>query len=470
MYHTHEATERHDKIFALLGMCSDDLGVNGLSPDYQVSWKELLQQLVKFLLGKQVSVETWNDREMAIIDARGYVLGQVSSIESDQDGRLNVNINFKNPSQHLGHAHWNLHASPKSVQKGDIVCLIQGASKPTIIRRHEDHFAVIAIAATSPEATGTESDSDRSPDLLRDFSLVWNWENPSDGLQDQEEYTTVEVNRLVPERSQKELEDYMRKATGLYDVALILEDLEEYTEAETRLREAIKRYERALGKKHLHTLGLIDALGMIYRKSRQWKKAEKLFLQLIQTRNYVQGEEHLDTFRTLANLVSTYRDQGYLKGLEKLEVIADLVKRKECAARVKEEEVVRITESSLEVITLLLDRRGDDVPITEAVVKAAVRNKKSGKEIITLLFDQRGGDIPVTKGVIKEVVKSWKSEEIMTLLFDQKGGGIPITEEVVKAAAGNYWNGKEIITFLLDQKGNDISITEEVIKAAAGNG
>ena len=42
IYHTHEATNRHDKIYALLGMSSNDISAAGLSPDYRVSWKELL--------------------------------------------------------------------------------------------------------------------------------------------------------------------------------------------------------------------------------------------------------------------------------------------------------------------------------------------------------------------------------------------------------------------------------------------
>jgi hypothetical protein len=43
--------------------------------------------------------------------------------------------------------------------------------------------------------------------------------------------------------------------------------------------------------------------------------------------------------------------------------------------------------SSKEVIILLLNRRGGDVPITEGVVEAAAENKDSSKEVITLLLD-----------------------------------------------------------------------------------
>ncbi|KAF6841013.1 ankyrin domain protein [Colletotrichum musicola] len=85
---------------------------------------------------------------------------------------------------------------------------------------------------------------------------------------------------------------------------------------------------------------------------------------------------------------------------------------------------------------LLLDRRGDQITITEEVVKAAVGNWQNGEQVIRLLLDRRG---------------------------DQ----ITITEEVVKAAAGNERNGKEVMELLLDRRGDQITITKEVVKAAA---
>src|SRR4051812_26581718 len=58
MYHSHEATRRHDKVYALLGMSSDDLSKANMLPNYGVSWEELLQRLTKFLLCERISVET----------------------------------------------------------------------------------------------------------------------------------------------------------------------------------------------------------------------------------------------------------------------------------------------------------------------------------------------------------------------------------------------------------------------------
>ena len=99
MYHTRKATLRHDKVYALLGMSSDDLSAAGLSPDYTVSWEQPFQNLVKFLLCKEVSVKAWGKREIAVIKSRGSILGRVSLVENDgaRYDRQNVVITFENP-------------------------------------------------------------------------------------------------------------------------------------------------------------------------------------------------------------------------------------------------------------------------------------------------------------------------------------------------------------------------------------
>jgi hypothetical protein len=58
---------------------------------------------------------------------------------------------------------------------------------------------------------------------------------------------------------------------------------------------------------------------------------------------------------------------------------------------------------------------------------------------------------------------------VFTLLLDRRGADIQITEEVVKAAARNEDSGEQVMTLLLNRRGADIQITEEVAKAAAGN-
>ncbi|CZR58311.1 related to heterokaryon incompatibility protein [Phialocephala subalpina] len=493
MYYTHEATQRHDKVYALLGMSSDNLSKASLSPNYGVPWEELLERLVRFLLCEKVSVETWGDREMAVIKSKGCILGQVSSVKSGiaWDDRQNVDISFKNtPGQPLymenWNAHWTLQASAKPIQEGDLVCLLQGASKPTIIRLCKDHFTVIMIAATPREEIGTESRSVSAPELFQsitvfphDFLLAWDWEKPPGELQDRNEYETlIKPGGQGPEHSETTLDGCLDKATRLWNVGLILEDLEKHEEAEWRLREAIGGYERAVGKEHPHILTGMDSLALMYKKKQRWKEAEKLFVQVIQIRNRVQGADHLDTLSSMANLASTHRDQKHLdkaekhlEKAEKLETMIYLLKRREDNAQITEEEVVQIARSfDKEVMTLLLDRRGCEFQITKGVVKAAAENKPSGKELMTLLLDRRGDKVPITEGVVKAAARNeWLGAELMTLLLDRRGNEVPITEEVIKAAAGNWWFGEEVMTLLLDRRGGDVPITEGAVKAAAGN-
>ncbi|KAF2177501.1 HET-domain-containing protein [Zopfia rhizophila CBS 207.26] len=491
MYHTREATIRHDKVYALLGMSSDDPSTAGLAPNYNVPWRKLLQQLVEFLLCKQVFVETWDEREIAMIKSKGCVIGQVSMVKSDSAryDRQQVNISFKNTPRSLEcqrkwGAEWSLQASAKSIRQGDLVCLLQGASKPTIIRACKDHFAVIMIAVTLQRGARTGSRYVERQESLASmksfpqastrlhFLLVWSWEKSAVNLRDRAGYeTSIEVDTVVPEYSRTASD----KATRLYDVALVLEDSEEYEEARRRLQEATGGYNGTSTKEHPHKLAGMDILGLIYKRNKQWEEAKNVFLQVIQTRKRVQGHDHPDTLSSIANLASTYVDQGSL-GARELDMMQDLVNRVRDNVRVTEEEVVRVAGSfGNEMLTLLLGLKRDNVHVTEKVVKAAAGNWRNGKGVMTLLLDRRGNDVQITEEAItEEVVKAAAGNResgkgVMTLLLDRKGNNVQITEEVVKAAAGNEGNGKGVMTLLLDRRGNNVQITEEVVHAAAGN-
>lgn len=77
MFHNRQATDRRDKVYALLGMRSDHPGEDDLIPDYKLSWRELLRRLVKALLSCEIGVTTWESRNIAVIQSKGYVIGHV---------------------------------------------------------------------------------------------------------------------------------------------------------------------------------------------------------------------------------------------------------------------------------------------------------------------------------------------------------------------------------------------------------
>ena len=72
MYHTRKATIPLDKVYALLGMSSDDPSIEA---NYESSWKDLFQKLVNFSLSNLVSVSTWDAEEVSVTEVKSYVLG-----------------------------------------------------------------------------------------------------------------------------------------------------------------------------------------------------------------------------------------------------------------------------------------------------------------------------------------------------------------------------------------------------------
>ncbi|RYP44113.1 hypothetical protein DL770_011510 [Monosporascus sp. CRB-9-2] len=119
-------------------------------------------------------------------------------------------------------------------------------------------------------------------------------------------------------------------------------------------------------------------------------------------------------------------------------------------------------------MALLLNQRGTEVKITEEVVKAAAGSGYGGEEVMALLLDQRSDAIIVTPGLVKMLAGSF-DVLVMEKLLTYCGDEVKITEEVVKAAAGNEYSSKETMALLLDQCGTEVKITDEVVKVAAGN-
>lgn len=111
-------------------------------------------------------METCGDKEAAVIRSKGCILGEVSSTQRNTalDDRQSVEVIFKNPWGQLANAgiqkaYWTLRPSAKSIRSGDVVCLLEGASKPSIVRVCKDFFTVIMIAAMPLEDIQIEGES-----------------------------------------------------------------------------------------------------------------------------------------------------------------------------------------------------------------------------------------------------------------------------------------------------------------------
>ncbi|KAI6263837.1 hypothetical protein MCOR26_011796 [Pyricularia oryzae] len=67
---------------------------------------------------------------------------------------------------------------------------------------------------------------------------------------------------------------------------------------------------RVLGEEHPSTLTSMANLASTYRNQGRWKEAESLFVQVMEMRKRVLGEEHPDTLTSINNLAFTWKGMG----------------------------------------------------------------------------------------------------------------------------------------------------------------
>jgi len=68
---------------------------------------------------------------------------------------------------------------------------------------------------------------------------------------------------------------------------------------------------------------------------------------------------------------------------------------------------------------------------------------------MTLLLDSCGDQITITEEVVKAIIANFDMDVVISF-FDRCASQITITEYVVVAAAGNSRNGKQVMALLLD--------------------
>jgi hypothetical protein len=273
MYHSRQATIRHDKVFALLGMSSDLLPAD-LLPNYGIQWHVLLKRVVTFLLGNQVTVETWPDTEMAVMSSRGGVIGRVSSAtQGSRNNQQQLTVVLNEASRPLNvrkRQIWRIPPLTRPAQVSDLLCFLAGAARPTLVRQCNDYFSVIAIA-TPP----LELEQMVTIFPLR-MLLLWDWRATYPGAQGQEEYDTLTGYRAQVCSESKVLAHHSSKRDRLWDAASVLDDGELYEEAAAALRQVVEADEAESRGDDLGTLAAKGKLAQVCRRSDQ-RQAENLF-------------------------------------------------------------------------------------------------------------------------------------------------------------------------------------------------
>lgn len=289
MYFTHEATKHHDKVYALLGMCSDDVNKAGLLPDYHLPWDVLLQRLLKHLVSQQISVETHVDRHLAVIRSKARILGEVliGNRDRSQGDQYEVTIRFRNLPQSSGvvstfEAKLLIKSSTFLVERSDLVCLLQGSSTCTIVRPCYDYFQVLVLSFQLPP-TFLTNDGHIAYKCLselpceRDMLLVWdrevsaNFDGPETGspnsleadnavstssrltcdYEERDYERWMQTNGWMPAQSGPCGERHLNKAMRAWNAALVFEDISEKENWSPELdfdavEKAVVRYDEAI--------------------------------------------------------------------------------------------------------------------------------------------------------------------------------------------------------------------------------
>lgn len=191
MFVDHEATDERDRIYALLGLSSDNDLTPDLRPDYTKSWSDLFRQVIKHILGSSAIISVVDGKSQAVISDFGYTIAYVTKHVGDQ-----VTVQspwFGETPGYRWEATWAVHGN---FERGDILVYLQGARRPSIVRGCRDHFDIIAISVPPPigvSITDTEQDDDEfvatnypwtnilegARSTSRKFTMVWDWTSQS---------------------------------------------------------------------------------------------------------------------------------------------------------------------------------------------------------------------------------------------------------------------------------------------------
>ncbi|GLA64748.1 hypothetical protein AtubIFM56815_007774 [Aspergillus tubingensis] len=431
MYCYHDATEQHDKIYALLGLSADTM-TPALMPNYALPWNTVFNQVTNHMF-PGCSVETWPGSDIAIIRGVGWVLGHIWSVRHVSNfGQQKVKVYLNDTARSIGYendweADWELQTFAQSLSPGDIVFLLQGALRPSIIRLCKDHFRIITPAATlckkrprkSPEGTpqGWHT-SGGSCNVL----LVWR--HPLKNDAGSKNWPETELPDMVPAYQQQSLEAGYRRNNITQIMAGV-------------------------------------AMGALAVKKSEDDDVARL-LVLSGTDVSIVSELTEASVKDIRGSPDKTLQNFFLSEQDDLSISREMVKA------VAEND----GPCGYIIMELLFQLHGANLPISEGVVEAASRNSgKYGHQIMMAIYRHRGKFFPISEAVVKAAAGNTGKQgtKILKVLFRAQGEALPVSEEAIKVATGNKTCGLETFEHTIKHRGKNVLLSEDVYKTAIAN-
>ncbi|KAF9768561.1 hypothetical protein IL306_014160 [Fusarium sp. DS 682] len=463
IYHAHDATESLDKVFALLGMSTDGSSVTELTPDYSLPWNALFSRLITFLLGPKVTVKTTGSNKIAVISGKGVVIGKVASVglRSNRDRNIPVIITYTEPFESVWPSDtWNFHAGVKGVQVDDILCLLDGAPSPMLIRQHGSHFSVVMITVTSAQPKAEQPQIS----TWRNFVLSWDLDATRKKPSDKEVRTWVDESIL--ECTIQNASEPMRRGNLLRGTAQILEDARISESAVETFHKAVDSYSLILPEDDPTRVQCSTELAGAYTSLDQWDKSKELLEYAVRTR-YRDGYDLQQLIDLLTELRFVLKLGGYQEDEWKWRTVQNILQAKQSRIPIKDELIIYTLEwLNSEAVSILIDQEDDlDRIGNERTLTAAARNIHYGVEVMKTLLEQLGKYLNISESVFIAVAENHPcGHELMEMMLQREGNTAQITQEILKSAASNSWRNKILVKTLFSHQGIEVdldSVTDE---------
>lgn len=205
MFENHKATDKRDKIYALLGLSSDNALTSDLRPDYTISWSALFGRVVSHILGSTAIISVAEGKSQAVVSDFGCALGTVVdckgakiTVESPRFG------GGRSHASYIWEATWHVPHGRGRCKSGDILVLLQEARHPCIVRPCREHFDIVLVSLPEPKIIELIELPPARPEAFLDtlddawaylirgvcktsrkFTLVWDW-----ATQNQDDYAS----------------------------------------------------------------------------------------------------------------------------------------------------------------------------------------------------------------------------------------------------------------------------------------
>ncbi|KAI1322839.1 HET domain protein [Xylariaceae sp. FL0255] len=495
MYHTREASDRRDKIYALLGMSSDNHKPGALSVNYETSWKRLLSQLIKSNISAEGSVDTWDDLEIAAIRTRCYLVGTVWEIVKAKSEwgqtqtlhiRLHTSLRYLGERGGYGFVTWTILTTRKAVQPGDAICVLQGAANPSLVRASKDFWDVISISIMPLKEDPRDIKFQDVMDFVQSqaaFSynilLIWDW-NKSWPRFEKDRDIEYYLKSLVPAIDAK-LEDHWDKAARFHILGLMLMETSYRNEhaAWESLQNAIKLYGTSLGIVIPQTLLNssakeplpLEKLSLVASILDEFEITDQVFQAAFYNKKHApemvklllshRDDRSIVAERLLTSAMDLRGDNCWAGEL--VEILLDhIIEKSVITEDVLLEAIKAWGYKKVTILRLLLAKQPDPSIITENVLAAAVSAERfTAVELTTIILKQRIDTSIITEKVLTMAV--WQQYgtgvELTNLLLSQEVDRSIITAEVLLEAAGT----PNVVPLLLEYGGGQVVMTPEVL-------